>query len=168
MKYVIYFAVLVFALVWSAISFAGNGNGEPPVCPGNSCGTKVGNKVNTTVHTQVNTNVDNRVNARSSSKSTSGANVNVAAPRADRFPGTPAPVFVDACSSGVSASTPGYGASFGNGSPVCLWLALSNAASTQGNDALAAEYIKEAETALRHRRFVTRFLDWLPLIGPLF
>jgi hypothetical protein len=101
-----------------------------------------------------------------------GINVSVAgdvheAPDMSKIPGTPAGVIVDACSSGISGSMPGAGVTVGQGNPVCLYLAMSNAAYTQGNKEKAEEYMAKAESHLHRQNFVTRWLSWIPLIGQI-
>lgn len=83
-------------------------------------------------------------------------------------PGVPAAVYVDACSSAVSASAPGLGASFGQGNPVCLWVTLSNAALQQGDREKARLYLERAEDDLARQTAVTRWINWVPVVGRLF
>jgi hypothetical protein len=83
--------------------------------------------------------------------------------------GRPASVFVDACSSGASASAVGAGATFGKGNPACVWMALSGAAYNQGHENLAREYlVKAQETLDRQNNALVRYLQYIPLIGSWF
>jgi hypothetical protein len=62
--------------------------------------------------------------------------------------GTPATIFTDACGSGVAGGFSGGSASLGEGNEVCLWLAISRAASEQGNTALATSALNKAAVEL--------------------
>jgi hypothetical protein len=92
----------------------------------------------------------------------------VEAMEADDLPGIPASVFVDACGNGVAAGFPGGSASFGAGNPVCLWLAIGRAAHDLGDRERSDRALGEAEASLRRQRYVSRYLEGVPLIGRLF
>lgn len=85
-----------------------------------------------------------------------------------RMPGTPAPSYGGLCASGAAAGFAGGSASLGTGSEFCEWLALAELANTFGKRTEAEAYLAQAESTLRRQRFVSRFFDWIPVVGRLF
>jgi len=90
------------------------------------------------------------------------------APDADDYPGTPATIFTDACGSGAAAGFPGGSASVGEGNEVCLWLAVSRAASEQGETGLANLALQKAAFELEDQNDTiwkrwsqTPYVGWL-------
>jgi hypothetical protein len=84
-----------------------------------------------------------------------------------KMPGTPASVYVDACSSGASVSSQGFGASLGNGDDFCKKLTLATAYRQAGDVDLARTLLDEARRDLAHSRAVSRYFTWIPFIGGL-
>ncbi len=85
-----------------------------------------------------------------------------------KAPGAPAAVYLDACASGASVSGPGFGASIGARSDFCQKMALASAFARLGDAEVARALLIEARRDLTRRTLVSRWLDWLPLLGRLF
>jgi hypothetical protein len=92
----------------------------------------------------------------------------IEAPDLSKAPAHVGTVFTDMCSGGASFSAPGFGGSLGKANAFCQKLALVNALNEAGRTVEANAILNSAIADVKRQTYVSRFFDWIPLVGWLF